>query len=168
MKSLQTYDEFLNERYKGGKSDQVFIQNQALWVSHWPGSGSTTEFHEDPARFRGYKSNDLSDNKHFDSNVTKILKWAKDVKPLDKKDKTSLYKIPVYPPFKNHEDFTVWGGDVKPTHFIFMLIATGGNNITYLNFFKTRKEALLDLLIQYAHVEYIYNGVREIFIKCST
>jgi hypothetical protein len=35
-------------------------------------------------------------------------------------------------------------------------------------YFKTRKEALLDLLIQYVHVEYIYKGVREIFIKCST
>lgn len=137
MKKFQKYNEFVNESVF---SEKVFIQQNQLWVAHSPGSGMTTQIKGDPDKFRGYFT-DKQGDEHYDYNVKLILRWSKNEKPISKKDGTSLFKIPCYWQYKEQKELSVWGGDIQPDYFLFMLVQTMGSGDIIIGFFKTQREA---------------------------
>lgn len=139
MKKFQSYSEFINESFYDTK--KVYIQQNTLWVAHSPGSGSTTQIKGDPDKFRGYFTNKAGDE-HYDGSVSMLTVWADtDRSYISKKGKTSLHKIPCYWGYKNPSDLSIWGGEIQPDYFLFMLVQTIGTGDTIIGFFKTQREA---------------------------
>lgn len=137
MTNLPSFNEFLNESVN---NDKVYIQQNTLWVSYSPNSGRTTQIKGDPDKFRGFFSNETTDE-HYDGIVDKLLDWAKKETPLVKKSTSSLYKIPAYWKYSDTNDLSVWNGDKKPDYFLWMLISTNAK-YSIVNFFKTKQEAV--------------------------
>lgn len=122
------------------QKDIVYIQQNTLWTSYSPGSGMTTQIAGDPDKFRGYLTDKQGDD-HFDSNVGNIVKWADQQEGLKIKEGSTLYKIPCYWGYKPQRDLSVWGGDVQPDYYLWLLLVKAPN-YNLVNFFKTKNEAI--------------------------
>ena len=138
MKNIPTFEEFLNESIQ---NEKVYIQQNTLWYSYSPGSGITTQIKGDPDKFRGFFTDKKGDD-HYDFIVSKILDWSKKEKSEVQKGGTSLHKIPAYWGYKSNRDLSIWGGEITPDYYLYMLVQTMGSGDTIINFFKTKKEAL--------------------------
>jgi len=113
----------------------LYLLNGYFWLSYSPGSGTTLRI-----RGRGYIT-DKSSDKNYDDGVSGIVKWSKTEKPIKKTKTQSLYKIPEYE--KHVTDATnmdIWGGEVKPNKWYYVVITYGKFNI--INIFDNKSEAI--------------------------
>lgn len=144
MKNIQTFDEFLNESLNS--SSKVFIQQNSLWISYKPNSGSTTQIKGNPDEFNGYFTNNEEDEEHYNSDVNVLIEWSKLNKPEVKKSNSVsnyvLYKIPCWWGYKDHHELSIWGGDIKPEYYIWLSITTMKNGMSLVDLFKTKQHAL--------------------------
>jgi len=116
---------------------QVYLVQDELWVAYGQGSGSTTQLRD----IKKFITDDRND-KHYDSNVSKLIKYANSNKPIktNKSKSDRAYEILEYPSVSMGRSYTSWGGDVKPIGKLYMVISIGKN--TYVNFFKSKNEAV--------------------------
>ena len=115
-----------------------------LWSAYSPGSGVTKPIKNMKSYFT-----DKSSDSHFDFIVKKILEWAKSNTPI-KKNKTNtkmVYKVPVYDydqinyATQNQSQMDIWGGNVKPKKYYYVLIVSEqGYHI--VNVFEKSNEAM--------------------------
>lgn len=124
------------------KQPQVYIIDDTLWYSYNPGSGSTTML-KSKRPFWTDKSGDDS----FNSTVKDFKKWATQNKPTKKSKKGLMFKIPVYdyaPDTGQSTKLSVWGGDIKPKGYKWMVITPmgEGSKYTIVSLFSKQVEAL--------------------------
>ena len=133
MKKLKIFEDY-------NPKDVVYIQQNTLWTSYSPGSGMTSQIQGDPDKFRGFLTNKQGDD-HYDYNVENILKWANQQEGLKIKDGSTLYKIPCYWGYKPQRELSIWGGEILPDYYLWMLISKASDYYV-VNFFKTKQEAI--------------------------
>ena len=128
-------DDLFEGKINEGAKDKVYVLNNMLWLSYSPNSGQTTRI-----TGRGYLTDKRGD-KNYDSSVPKLVKWANSNKPVAKKGKQRVYKIPRY---ARHEtdatQYDIWGGETKPQKYLYMLVASGKINVVAV--FYSRAEAM--------------------------
>lgn len=123
-------------------TDKVYIEQNTLWVSHRPDSGTTTQIKGDPDKFRGYWTDKVDDD-HYDYNARRIVDWANSQTPIVRKSSMSLYKIPGYwGRIGDAENLSIWGGDKKPNYYIWLYVGKIANGNNVVSLFKTKSEAL--------------------------
>ena len=128
VKSLK---ESINEATK----EKVYVLNDMLWLSYSPGSGQTSRI-----TGRGYLTDKRGD-KNYDSTVPKFVKWANSNKPVKKTKTQKLFKIPRYDRYDTDAaQYDIWGGDVKPKKYLYMLVASGKINVIAV--FYSKAEAM--------------------------
>lgn len=140
MKNIQSFEEFINESLNS--TSKVFIQQNSLWISYQPNSGSTTQIKGNPDEFRGYFTNDEKDGEHYDNDVNALIEWSASNKPEVKKSNYVVHKIPCWWGYKDHHDLSIWGGDIKPEYYVWLSITTMKNGISLVGLFKTKQQAL--------------------------
>lgn len=119
--------------------EKVFMQNGFLWISWSTGSGSTTRM-----RGRGFVT-DKKGDKNFDSDATQFAQWAKKNKPIKKQKQHNgsimyLFKIPEYIRGIDSRDLSVWGGEVKPNKWVYLMVSSGKINV--ITVFHSKAEAM--------------------------
>ena len=119
--------------------EKVFIQSGELWISRSTGSGSTTRI-----RGRGFIS-DKKGSKNYDSDAGEFAKWAKLNKAVKKQKQHDgsmlyLFKIPEYIRGLDSRDLSIWGGEVKPNKWVYLMISAGKINVVTV--FYSKQEAL--------------------------
>ena len=119
--------------------EKVFVQSGELWISHSTGSGRTTRL-----RGRGYFT-DLKGNKNYDSDAKEFAIWATKNKPIKKKKSSTgsivtLFKIPEYGRGVDAKDLSIWGGEVKPNKWNYMVVSSGKINVIMV--FDNKPEAM--------------------------
>jgi hypothetical protein len=122
---------FLNEAFQ----DKVFIHSDTLWYSYSPGSGTTAII-----KNRKYLT-DKTGDKNFNDIVRHLVKYSNGNKPLKSKGNSKIFEIPFYNnAIFNYSKFDIWGGDIKPSKKVYMIVNTGSINV--INFFDSKNEAL--------------------------
>jgi hypothetical protein len=117
--------------------DKVYIEKTGnilqLWTAYAQGSGNTTQLGKNTY------ITDKSGDKNFSSNVPAMVKDIRSTyKTILKAQNSTLHKIPVYPS-SNGGKFTVWGGDVKPVAFHYLVVTNGP--IKVITYFNNKNEA---------------------------
>lgn len=129
----------LNEKTKY----KIYYTNKELWVAYGQSSG-TTSYWPDLSKFISNKTGD----KEYDSNVDKIVQFAKEntaeALKTNKSKTAFLFELPVYPTLTGYGyyggTFDVWGGDIKPIKSYYMFVSTFG--VAVVNIFTKKAEAL--------------------------
>ena len=119
--------------------EKVFVQSGELWISRSTGSGSTTRI-----RGRGFIS-DKKGSKNYDSDAAQFAQWAKSNKAVKKQKQHNgsimyLFKIPEYIRGIDSRDLSIWGGEVKPNKWIYLMVSAGKINVVTV--FDSKQEAL--------------------------
>ncbi len=116
----------------------IYYVKDELWLAHGQGSGQTVQL----PTLAKYLNSDKNDVEHYDSTVSRIVKYTKYLTPIKKTSNTELYEIPSYPLLRGNygEYYDIWGGTVKPIGKIYMLITE--EKSTIINFFGKKNEAL--------------------------
>mgnify|MGYP006899555132 CR=1 FL=1 len=115
---------------------EVYFEKDTLWVAYGNGSGITSYMPD----IKKFLSDDNSDAVHYDSIVPKLEEWSEYAKPLKKKDNIKLFEIPVYPRSEQHRSLDIWGGDVKPSGKLYLIVTIEKNTI--VNLFDNKNEAM--------------------------
>lgn len=138
---------------ESGKNDVVFVENVTsnwfqLWISYSPGSGITYQL-KDLKHF-------LSDNpahKEWDHMTAELVDWSNNHTPTIKRNQHKLYEIPVYnlngyrilnpnSYQTGYKDLEIFGGEIKPSKKIYMVISTETSGFHVINFFINKNEAI--------------------------
>ena len=117
---------------------EIYYVKGELWTAYGQGSGSVVQL----PFLNKYLNSDPSDEGHYESDVDRIVKSVKGLKPIKKKGNTSLYEIPEYPILTGEygKSYDIWGGTIKPIGKIYMVITE--EKSTIINFFEKKNEAL--------------------------
>lgn len=128
---MKTFTEFL-ELSEAGNKEHIYYVGKELWLAYAQGSGTTVQV----PNLKTFLT-DKKDDSHYDSSVTKIVKFAHSNKPLKQNGDKRLFEFPEYPTKGNYD---IWGGDVKPTKMRYLTVVEDKN--AYVAFFDSKAEAL--------------------------
>ena len=128
------FRDFLNE---AEQEHVIYVKSNypELWITYAQGSGQTIQL----PNLNKYLTNKQGDS-NYEASVGKLVKWSKTAKTMKKSGNSKLFEIPQYPMAKMGEKYDIFGGDIKPTKKIYMVIDDNGK-IVVVNFFESKNEA---------------------------
>ena len=116
-----------------------------LWISWSPGSGQTLPLKDFKSVWITNSTSPKAAGHEDKHRVNDLVNWALKHKAVLKNKVARLHKIPVYNTVHSSDGgarrMSVWGGDIKPSGAIYMVISKETDGSYVIDFFKGFNEA---------------------------